>query len=300
MSETLAHLDLRQFSDGHEQDRAHFSATLLDGLKRHGFITLEGHRVDEILLDSSYRLAAEFFDLPDEEKRASAGALRGFTPFGVEHAKDHQAPDLKEFWQIGHEDGGEHPNVWPEQPAGFRDTFLNLFDALFQTGLELLEAIALGLQLDRNYFEGRVTGGTSLLRLLHYPPIPDGVDPACVRAAAHEDINLITLLVAAEGAGLELLDKHGHWMPVETRRGDLIVDTGDMMALITRGLLPATTHRVVNPTGPNVSRYSMPFFVQPRSDVALEPIRGGSDGEPVVTAGAYLNQRLKQIGLPGT
>lgn len=298
MSETLAHLDLRQFTEGHEQDRAQFSATLLSGLKRHGFITLEGHLVDEALLDASYALAAEVFAQPEEDKRASAGALRGFTPFGVEHAKDHQAPDLKEFWQIGHEQGGEHPNVWPKQPAGFRDTFLKLFEALFQTGLALLEAIAAGLDIDPQYFEGRVKGGTSLLRLLHYPPIPDGVDPECVRAAAHEDINLITLLVAAEGAGLELLDSQGHWMPVETSRGDLIVDTGDMMALVTGGLLPATTHRVVNPTGPNVSRYSMPFFVQPRSDVVLDSVWGGKGEAHAPTAGAYLNQRLQEIGLP--
>ena len=300
MTDAIAHLDLRQFRDGDAADRQAFASGLMAGLKRHGFITLEGHLVDEALLADSYRLAADFFARPEEVKRAYAGALRGYTPFGVEHAKDHAAPDLKEFWQIGHEAGGEHPNIWPEEPEGFQTTFLSLFERLFETGRLLLEAIAMELNLPADYFAPRVEGGTSLLRLLHYPPVPDGVDPDCVRAAAHEDINLITLLVAAEGAGLELLDKDGRWLPVETRRGDLIVDTGDMMARITNGVLPATTHRVVNPTGPNVSRYSMPFFMQPRSDVRLEPIEacGAAPGLPVVTAGEYLNERLKEIGLP--
>lgn len=301
MTDAIAHLDLRPFRDGDETDRRAFSSALMAGLKRHGFITLEGHLVDETLLADSYRLAAQFFALPEAAKRAYAGALRGYTPFGVEHAKDHAAPDLKEFWQIGHEKGGEHPNVWPDEPAAFRDTFLTLFERLFETGGLLLEAIALGLDLPADYFAPRVEGGTSLLRLLHYPPIPEGVDPDCVRAAAHEDINLITLLVAADGAGLELLDKDGRWLPVETARGDLVVDTGDMMARITNGVLPATTHRVVNPTGPNVSRYSMPFFLQPRSEVVLDVIdscRGEGDAAPM-TAGAFLNQRLKAIGLPG-
>jgi isopenicillin N synthase-like dioxygenase len=302
MTDAIAHLDLRQFRDGDDADRAAFTDALMAGLKRHGFITLEGHLVDEGLLADSYRLAAQFFALPEETKRRYAGALRGYTPFGVEHAKDHAAPDLKEFWQIGHEARGEHPNVWPDEPAAFRDTFLTLFQRLFETGGLLLEAIALGLDLPADYFAPRVEGGTSLLRLLHYPPIPAGVGPHCVRAAAHEDINLITLLVAADGAGLELLDKDGRWRPVESRRGDLIVDTGDMMARITNNVLPATTHRVVNPTGPNVSRYSMPFFLQPRSDVVLEVIdacRGEGEKAAPVTAGAYLNERLKAIGLPG-
>lgn len=301
MTDGIAHLDLRQFRDGGARDRAAFTEALMAGLKRHGFITLEGHLVGEALLSDSYRTAQAFFAQDDAGKRRYAGALRGYTPFGVEHAKDHAAPDLKEFWQIGHQTDGEHPNVWPDQPAAFRDTFLTLFERLFETGDLLLQAIALGLGLPQDYFTPRIEGGASLLRLLHYPPIPDGVDPECVRAAAHEDINLITLLVAAEGAGLELLDKDSRWLPVRNGRGHLIVDTGDMMARITNNVLPATTHRVVNPTGPNVSRYSMPFFVQPRSDVMLEVVetcRGEGEGAVPVTAGAYLNERLKAIGLP--
>jgi isopenicillin N synthase-like dioxygenase len=275
------------------------------GLKAHGFITLSGHAVSKELIAQSYEASAAFFALPEEEKRACAGALRGYTPFGVEHAKGVNLPDLREFWQIGHEAGAamsaEHPNVWPERPEMFQATFQALFDRLYETGLVMLEAIATGLDIEPDYFETRVSGGTSLLRLLHYPPVPDGVEPGCVRAAAHEDINLITLLVAAQGAGLELLDRNGEWLPVENEPDHLIVDTGDMMARLTQGVLPATTHRVVNPAGPNVSRYSMPFFLQPRSDVVLDVLPSCRTGDalPPVTVGDFLNQRLKEIGLPG-
>ena len=307
MSEPILHLDLTEFTRGGEAERRDFAQRLLTGLKRHGFITLSGHGVAPELIAESYQSSADFFALPEAEKREYAGGLRGYTPFGVEHAKGVDLPDLKEFWQIGHEAGdamtSEHPNVWPDRPEGFRDTFQALFDGLYATGLSLLEAIATGLELEPDYFETRVAGGTSLLRLLHYPPVPEGVEPGCVRAAAHEDINLITLLVAAQGAGLELLDRDGAWLPVENAPDHLIVDTGDMMARLTRGVLPATTHRVVNPAGPNVSRYSIPFFVQPRSDVVLEGLEScrsesGEDAPPI-PVGDFLNQRLKDIGLPG-
>lgn len=307
MTNAIAHLDLKDFTSGDTARRAGFVRQLMDGLKRHGFITLEGHGVDTDLLEASYRKSADFFALPDAEKRRHAGALRGYTPFGVEHAKDQDVPDLKEFWQIGHEarpgETVEHPNVWPEAPDGFRDTFETLFDRLFDTGRELLKAIAIGIDLPEDWFEDRVKGGTSLLRLLHYPPIPAGADPRSIRAAAHEDINLITLLVAAEGSGLELLDRDGQWKPVENERGHLVVDTGDMMARLTGGVIPATTHRVVNPSGPNVSRYSMPFFLQPKSDVVLECVpscREAGQSEAPVTAGEFLNERLRAIGLPAS
>jgi len=303
MTDAILHLDLGRYRNGGDSERRAFCGELMTGLKRHGFITLSGHSVDAALIEASYARAADFFALPNAEKRRYCGALRGYTPFGTEHARDNPLPDLKEFWQIGHEAGGEHPNVWPERPAAFRETFLTLFERLYETGLTLLEALAAGLELEADYFSKRVAGGTSLLRLLHYPPVPDDAPPGCVRAAAHEDINLITLLVAAQGAGLQLLDRDGRWRAVENAPGDLIIDTGDMMARLTNGVLPATTHRVVNPAGPNVSRYSMPFFLQPRSDVVLEciPSCRPADGKiaPPVTVGAFLNERLKEIGLPG-
>ena len=303
MSHRIPHLDLKRFTQGDAESRAVFATELLEAMKQYGFITLEGHAVTPDLIEASYAMSAAFFAQADTEKRHYAGALRGYTPFGVEHAKDANLPDLKEFWQIGHDGpGAEHPNLWPDQPGGFRETFEQLFDRLFETGQTLLRAMAIALELDETYFDGRVADGTSLLRLLHYPPVPDGVDPGCVRAAAHEDINLITMLVAAQGAGLEILERDGNWLPVENAPGHLIVDTGDMMARITNGIVPATTHRVVNPAGPNVSRYSMPFFVQPRTDVMLECLPVGQQADAQVpqtlSTGDFLNERLRAIGLP--
>jgi isopenicillin N synthase-like dioxygenase len=300
----VGHVNLQQ-RHGDDADALAFRRDLISGLKAHGFVTLSGHGIDLPTLRQCYAKAAEFFALPEAEKRRYAGALRGYTPFGVEHAKDHAAPDLKEFWQIGHENDGpfvaENPNIWPDRPEGFRTTFEALFDQLFEIGKALLDVIAEEFELEKGYFDARLDDGTSLLRLLHYPPIPDGVDPACIRAAAHEDINLITLLVAAEGSGLELLDRNGNWLAIDNAPDHLVVDTGDMMARITNGILPATTHRVVNPAGPNVSRYSMPFFVQPRSDVVLSCLPSCEQfrpPEPPVTVGEFLGQRLREIGLP--
>jgi len=300
----VGHVNLQQ-RHGDDADAQAFRRDLISGLKAHGFVTLSGHGIDLPTLRQCYAKAAEFFALPEAEKRRYAGALRGYTPFGVEHARDHAAPDLKEFWQIGHPDNGrsaaENPNTWPDRPEGFRTTFESLFNQLFGIGRALLDVIADEFELEQGYFDTRLEGGTSLLRLLHYPPIPEGVDPACIRAAAHEDINLITLLVAAEGSGLELLDRNGNWLAIDNAPDHLVVDTGDMMARITNGILPATTHRVVNPAGPNVSRYSMPFFVQPRSDVVLSCLPSCVHARPPespVTVGEFLGQRLKEIGLP--
>ena len=230
MTSPITHLNLRDFTNGGPAQKQAFVSSLMTGLKRYGFLTLSGHGVDPQLLRQSYDVSAAFFALPEAEKRRYAGALRGYTPFGTEHAKDHAAPDLKEFWQIGHDAGAGpvQPNVWPDRPAGFRETFETLFNRLFETGRQLLGGIALGLELEEDYFDTRIRNGTSLLRLLHYPPVPEGVDPACIRAAAHEDINLITLLVAAEGSGLELLDRDGNWLAVENAADHLVIDTGDI------------------------------------------------------------------------
>lgn len=306
MSDTVKTIDYGQYRHGDQLDHQSFRLQLVSGLREQGFVRLVNHGLDPTFLRRCYHLSEAFFAQPESAKRTYAGALRGYTPFGTEHAKDHAAPDLKEFWQIGHEaEAGRpvaQPNVWPEFPAGFRDAFQTLFRELFAMGQGLLRVIADDLTLEQDYFDQRIASGTSLLRLLHYPPIPDGVDPDCIRAAAHEDINLITLLVAAEGAGLEILDMDGNWLPVENGPDEIIIDTGDMMKRLTNGYFPATTHRVVNPSGPNVSRYSMPFFVQPRPDVSLACLpdcRHLKTPEPDIAVGEFLNQRLKDIGLPG-
>ena len=300
-------LSLRQFTEGDEAARAAFSRALSAGLREYGFIILVDHNVPLPLLERAYGLAVELFARPEAEKRRHAGGLRGYTPFGVEHAKDNPHPDLKEFWQIGHEADPNAPpspfsapNVWPDEPAAFRTTFQHLFNALNQTGCVLLEALAPTLGLKPDYFEPLVRCGDSVLRVLHYPPIGADADPHAVRSAAHEDINLLTILVAARGAGLELLDRDGAWLPVLSAPDALIVDSGDMMARLTNNVIPATTHRVVNSADSHLSRYSMPFFMHPTAETSLAALPsciGGGALHPPISAGQFLAERLQQIGL---
>jgi isopenicillin N synthase-like dioxygenase len=325
-SEHVPELSLAAWSSGTPASREAFAADLLRGLQRFGFVILKDHDVPTALLDRAYAMAERLFALPEAEKRRHCGGLRGYTPFGTEHAKNHRFPDLKEFWQLGREpssvragsgasaDGrallGEQaapenevlpPNIWPEGWPEFRDTFLALFAGLDATGRTLLEALAPGLGLPSAHFDPLVRTGNSVLRLIHYPPVPPEADPNCVRSAAHEDINFLTILVAARGAGLELLDRDGRWLPVETEPRNLIVDSGDMLARLTNDVIPATTHRVVNPAGPNVSRYSMPFFMHPTESTSLRclPSCLGTAGPkyPETTAGEFLAERLREIGL---
>ena len=290
--------------------RAAFTDALFDGLTRTGFVVLLDHGIDDALLNRAYSASEAFFALPEDAKRAyivGEGRQRGYTPFGEEHAKDHAAPDLKEFWHVGQETAGRPElaeiyaaNVWPAEIADFKSAVLGLYGSLERAGLTLLEALTTPLDLPSDYFDVMARDGNSILRLLHYPPIPEGADPASVRAAAHEDINLITLLVAASASGLELMDHEGRWRPIEAPRNAIIADAGDMLARITGSRIPATTHRVVNPTGPNVSRYSMPFFLHPRPDAVLSRIPSCQDIAPIepdITADEFLKERLREIGL---
>ena len=306
---TVPELSLAQWTAGDAAARETFQQDLYTGFRHFGFIILRDHGISDELLQNAYDLSQAFFALPEEAKRqyiSGVGGQRGYTPFGTEHAKGNRHPDLKEFWHVGQEFAPGNPlekvyapNVWPDQPEGFRDAFLTLYRALENAGHIMLEALAPSIGVDKDYFRGIATDGNSILRLLHYPPIPEGADPNCVRAAAHEDINLITLLVAASSTGLELLDRDGQWLPVEGSRNALIVDAGDMLARITNDHIPATTHRVVNPSGPNLPRYSMPFFMHPHSDAMLSCISRFRDGTemPDITADGFLQERLKEIGL---
>jgi isopenicillin N synthase-like dioxygenase len=298
--EQVPELSLSSWTAGTEVSRAAFSADLLRGLQRFGFVILKDHGVPTALLDRAYAMAERLFALPEAEKRRHAGGLRGYTPFGTEHAKNHRFPDLKEFWQLGREPARAPLNVWPDAWPEFRETFTSLFDGLDETGRMLLEALAPGLGLPATYFDPLVRTGPSVLRLIHYPPVPPEADPNCVRSAAHEDINFLTILVAARGAGLELLDRDGRWLPVETEPRNLIVDSGDMLARLTNDVIPATTHRVVNPAGPNVSRYSMPFFMHPTDSTSLRCLPsclGAGARYPEISAGEFLAERLREIGL---
>jgi isopenicillin N synthase-like dioxygenase len=286
--------------------REAFSAALMLGLQRYGFIILRDHSIPAALIDAAYAQTARFFAQPVGVKQRYIAGPRGYAPFRTEHAKNQTAPDLKEFWQIGPEPTGigrgeaVPPNIWPQSPAGFKETFLALFDALQGTGRVILEALAPALALPKEFFEALLGERNSVLRLLHYPPVAGDEEVGSIRSAAHEDINLITLLLAPQGPGLELLDRDGQWLSVETSRNNLIVDSGDMMARITNDVIPATTHRVVNPSVENVSRYSMPFFMHPDADVVLRCLPscvGAGARYADIRAGTFLEQRLTEIGL---
>ncbi len=241
---------------GQATDPEGFAQQFGRSFERFGFAMVSDHGVDDALVERAWALTRAFFALPEEEKRGyhlpGGGGARGMTPFGIEIAKGATENDLKEFYHIGRELPPGHrfraemaDNIWPARPAGFKETFLALFEALDRAGDRLLSAIARYLELAPDWFDPAVRDGNSVLRLLHYPPV--SADAPGVRAGAHEDINLITLLLGAEEAGLELLDKDGRWLPVKPPAGAMVVNVGDMLQRLTNHVLPSTTHRVVNP-----------------------------------------------------
>jgi len=304
-------LSLKAYTHGSETEKLKFVDELFAGLKEYGFVVLKDHPIQLELLRKAYLLSERLFALKNEIKasyisKAGAGQ-RGYTPFGKEHAKNSSLPDLKEFWHVGRELGASHPlksyfpdNLWPAELPEFEATFKSMFEALDDTGRIMLQALTIPLEVDKDYFSRMTNTGSSVLRMLHYPPIPQGAPAGAVRAAAHEDINLITLLVSASSSGLELLTRDGQWLPIEAGPDTIIVDSGDMLARITNEVIPATTHRVVNPHGPNVSRYSMPFFLHPNPDAVLSCIpscRGEGEKYPPIVANDFLMQRLREIGL---
>lgn len=304
-------LSLHQYTEGTENEQVAFINELFRGMKDYGFIVLKDHDVKPELLAEAYKMLEQFYGLPTETKLKygkAAGGQRGYTAFGTEHAKDSPVKDLKEFWHVGREVPDEHPfsqyypkNVWPEEIPQFKPVFDKIYASLEQAGKALLQALTFPLDVDVQYFDRMVEDGNSVLRLLHYPPIPEGVDPRCVRAAAHEDINLITILPAATASGLQLKDRDGTWLDIESDPGTLIVDAGDMLARATNDVIPSTTHRVVNPQdGKNLSRYSMPFFMHPHPEALLSCIpscKGAGAKYADISAHDFLMQRLREIGL---
>ncbi|MCX7979258.1 MAG: isopenicillin N synthase family oxygenase [Bdellovibrionaceae bacterium] len=306
-------LSLRDYTQGSDSQRLAFIKGLYSGIVDYGFIILKDHGVDTKLFDRAYKMMAEYFAQPESVKlshvsKAGAGQ-RGYTPFGQEHAKDSPVMDLKEFWHVGRELPPDHPlmngpnayppNIWPSPE--FKELFLQIYTQLERAGLVMLEALTYPLEVEKDFFFKMCENGNSILRLLHYPPIPEGVDPRCLRSAPHEDINLITILPAATAAGLQLKDRDGRWLDGIANEGELIVDAGDMLARLTNNVIPATTHQVINtPEATYSSRYSMPFFMHPRSEASLACLpscRGKGAKFPDITAGEFLNQRLREIGL---
>ncbi|MGH7024412.1 MAG: isopenicillin N synthase family dioxygenase [Caulobacteraceae bacterium] len=296
-------------------DPAAFAAALGAGFERHGFAVVSDHGVDPALSSGMLADAMAFFALPESAKLAyripGAAGQRGYTPFRIETAKDADHPDLKEFWHVGRQTsrtlGPALDNVWPAEVPAFREHALALFSAFEALGGAILGAIGAHLRLPPGLLEDAVRGGNSVLRLLRYPPMNVAGDFAgpSVRAAPHEDINAITLLLGAEEAGLELLDRNGDWLPIVPPSGAMVINIGDMLARLTNDVLPSTTHRVVNPAPERrgVARYSMPFFLHFRGDFLIRTLPGcvtpdRPDRYPSpITAGEFLDERLREIRL---
>lgn len=292
-----------------KSDLAAAAAGFGDAFARTGFAVVSDHGIDQALIDRANAATRAFFGLPDAVKRRyvvpGGGGQRGLTPFGVEAAKGHAKADLKEFWHVGRELPVGHrfagimpPNLWPDEVPDFHAAVWALYDALDQTGLTLLRAIAVHLGLAPDFFDDPVRDGNSILRLLHYPPVPPETAGA-IRAGAHEDINVITLLLGAEEAGLQLLGKDGQWRYIDAPPGSLVCNVGDMLQRLTGHRLPSTTHRVVNPAPERmgVARYSTPFFLHFRPDYLIRALPGGPREEPPITADDYLMERLREIKL---
>jgi isopenicillin N synthase-like dioxygenase len=295
-------------------DPQSFAAELGRSFERFGFAIIADHGIDAALISKAWALTADFFALPTELKLHYDAALlagqRGYTTFGTEIAKDADKHDLKEFWHVGRDLPAGHrfrnhmpDNVWPREIDGFQQTLSALFSAFDVAGGQILSAIARHLGLAPDWFAPTVENGNSILRLLHYPPIPADADG--IRAGAHEDINTITLLLGAEEAGLQLLGRDGQWLAIDPPEGALVVNIGDMLQRLTNNRLPSTTHRVINPPPErrHLPRYSMPFFLHFASDFLIETLPSCVDAahpnlypEPI-TADAYLTERLIEIGL---
>ncbi len=285
-----------------------FIYQLQESLSRTGFVRIRDHGINTTDLIEAYALIKQLFALPQTNKEKYALeqlGIRGYTGFGKERAKGQSSADLKEFWHIGKELEAGSPyynryekNVWPSELPNFKSHFQTLFESLERIALNLLHAIGEGFGIVPNYFPALIEDGNSVLRLIHYPAVA-GMDTVNqMRAAAHADINLMTLLVGATDSGLQLLDKEGQWVDIETNQNEIVVDTGDMMARITGNTLPATIHRVINPDNSRDARYSMPFFLHPHSDAILETLpQFKGDKQAPITAGDFLTQRLAENGL---
>ena len=299
----------------YDADFQGFSDDLGASFKRYGFAVIADHGLDEPTIEAAIADAKAFFALPEEVKRAyhrpGTGGARGLTPFGVEAAKDAKAVDLKEFWHVGRELPEGHPyrkymrdNLWPTEVQGFRTHLYGMFEALDVLGRKVLRAIARYLKLPDDYFDDKVEMGNSILRMLHYPPVP--ADAPGVRAGAHEDINVITLLLGAEEAGLQLKDADGEWLDIAPPPGALVVNIGDMLQRLTNHVLPSTTHRVVNPAPERrgFARYSTPFFLHFNPDFVIETLPSTiTPDNPdryegrAIMAEDFLTERLKEIRL---
>ena len=304
-------LDIRRF----DTDKDAFVAELGAAYREWGFCGISGHGLSTEALNNAYDVFKQFFALPTDVKLKyhlkGTGGARGYTPFGIETAKDSKFPDLKEFFHIGRQLPADSPyadvmtpNVWPDEVANFKQYGYGLYQALDNLGTRVLQALALHIDLPQNFFADKSNNGNSILRPIHYPPIT-APDIPNVRAGAHEDINFITLLVGASAAGLEVLSHKGEWVAFTAEADTIVVNIGDMLQRLTNHVYPSTTHRVVNPPGEAARnpRYSVPFFLHPNPDYLIETLPSCISAEnpnrypTPITAHEYLMERLREIKL---
>lgn len=313
-------LDLADFTSGTPEQKSAFVKKLGEAYQNIGFVAIKNHGLSRDLQDRLYGSIKSFFALNDEIKKKyekpEIGYQRGYTGKGKEHAKGRNTGDLKEFYHVGQELSyipdsdpikSEYPeNLWPEEIQGFQNDAVEAFQTLENAGKSMLQAIALHLDLPEHYFEDKVAFGNSILRQIHYFPIenPDEVPADAVRAAEHGDINLITLLMGASADGLQVLRKDGKWIPITALPDQLVVNVGDMLERLTNKKLKSTIHRVVNPPRElmNTSRFSIPFFMHPRSEMDLTCLESCIDEHNPkqftdATAGEFLDERLRELGL---
>ena len=299
MSNQIPELSFREIEKGDSYSINLLKAALSD----HGFFSITEHGLSKELVDNCYKSSKAFFDLDYEIKNtySSVGSkgARGYTPKGIETAVGEKIADQKEFWHHGPviDDSFDKKipqNLYIEQVPQFNSNFDELYDELHKIGSRVLSVIALSLGLDSNHFKSWVEKGNSLLRSIHYPPVESLSNPH--RARAHEDINLITLLIGAEEGGLEVLNKDGSWIKVEPSSEAIVCNIGDMMQLVTDKKLKSTTHRVIqDPEAEPKSRYSIPFFLHPAPSINLKSIF--RDDDEGILADTFLDQRLKEIKL---
>lgn len=310
-------VDYHDFISGDPARKAAFVKELGDAFSEIGFAIVANHGVSEDLKKRLFEMVEKYFNQPEEVKKQdedfSNNGQRGFISKGRETAKGHSVPDLKEFFHVGQEvlDNdpikSEYPeNIWPKNLPGFKEVTMEVYRTFEQTGKNLLRAIALYLDLEENYFDDKIHNGNSILRLLHYYAIPDAdqIPVGAIRAGAHEDINLITLLMGGSAAGLQALTKDGVWLDVSPEDNQIVINIGDMLQRLTNGRLRSTTHRVVNLDSETLKkpRFSTPFFLHPRSTMDLSCLPSCITADRPkqfadITAGEYLDERITELGL---
>lgn len=300
-------LDLEKYINGTVNEKKCFSTEIGEAFHNIGFVCIINHGITDYLIRELYDCTQRFFSLPLDHKKKyeiiELAGQRGYTSFGKEHAKGSELPDLKEFFQYGQPNQSILHNIVVSEISQFNKILDEAFIAFEQSGLHLLRAISLYLGLDEFYFDDKVLNGDSILRAIHYPPITQNPNTA-VRAEQHEDINLITLLIGASADGLQILLKDNSWMNISADPGQIVVNVGDMLQRLTNNKLKSTTHRVVNPSQDlwHTSRFSIPFFLHPKSNVSLSSLESCIDSTHPkmyvdITAGEYLHERLVEIGL---